>query len=102
MKLIALEIEQPLLTNEQYAEIIGCSNSTIAHWRISEVYQEELHKQLRKAFKNSVKIARKTMEDLARQGDYKASEYILNSAGYQAPLDINLTTNVIKVTLTDD
>lgn len=101
-KAIALEIEHPDWSARKIAEEIGVHYITVYNWWHSDLYCNERDKQLKNTWKNSVKKAQQTMIELAEKGNYKAAEYILNSAGYTPKQFIDLTTTINDVTITID
>lgn len=99
--LIEAMLANPTATYEQLGAIVGVNRNTITAWRRLPEFQEEYQKRLKQMWKDSESIAVRTMIDLASNGDYKASQYILNSLGY-APatkIEADVSHNNINITI---
>lgn len=73
----------PSVSNEKLAEIVGVNRNTISDWkRNNKEFQAEYKRRLEEIWKDSEGIAVATMRNLATEGDFKASKYILDSLGY--------------------
>ena len=75
-------LANPSLTNVEAAELIGINRNTVTQWKKNPEIQEELDRRLKEKWKDSERLAMETMQNLARNGDFKASKYILDSLGY--------------------
>lgn len=75
-------LANPTASYVELAEIVGVNRNTITAWKRNPEFQEEYQRQLKEMWKDSEKIAVKTMIKLASDGDFKASKYILDSQGY--------------------
>ena len=51
-------------------------------WKKKPEFQEEIKNRLKEKWEDSERLAVETMQSLAREGDFKASKYILDSLGY--------------------
>lgn len=99
IKLIEAIITYPSAPNTELAELVGVNRNTVSTWRRSEEFQKELDKRIKEIWKDSEAIAVATMRNLATEGDFKASKYILDSLGYapaqrieaEVSSDINIT-----------
>ena len=96
--LIEALLANPTATHVQLAEIVGVNRNTITAWRRMPEFQEEFQKRLKQMWKDGELIAVNTMLDLAGHGDFKASQYILNSLGYapaqRIEAEVNQTINI--------
>lgn len=101
-KAIEYQIENPTATFGEVADYLGVHYRTITNWVNSEVYKDELDRRLKEVWRSATKIAVKTMVDRAARGDRQAAEFILQSAGYQAPQQIELNNNIIRVSIDDE
>lgn len=81
-KCIEAMIAYPSATYEELAQIVGCNRNTITAWKRNEEFMAAYHERLRETWKDAEGIAVRTMIDLAKDGDFKASKYILDSQGY--------------------
>jgi hypothetical protein len=90
-------LANPSATYVELAEIVGCNRNTITEWKRNKEFMEEYNKRLKEMWKDSEAIAVKTMINLASNGDFKASKYILDSMDY-APaqkIEADLNTNIV-------
>lgn len=101
-KCITLEIEHPDWTIQQLADEIGKCYCSVWDYTHSDIYIAEKDKRLKELWHNATKIAQKQMIEMAKGGDFAACKYILSSSGYDAPTTVDITTNVIKVSVTDE
>lgn len=80
---IELMLANPTMSVCKLAEEVGVNRNTISDWRRNnKEFQEEYKKRLQEIWKDSEGIAINTMRNLAIEGDFKASKYILDSLGY--------------------
>lgn len=80
---IEVMLANPTMSNEKLAEIVGVNRNTISDWkRYNKEFKEEYQKRLKEIWEDSESIAVKTMRNLAEQGNFQASKYILDSLGY--------------------
>lgn len=99
LKLIEIILANPQAPNTELAELAGVNRNTITAWKRNDEFKEALQERLKEIWKDSEIIAVDTMRNLASNGDFKASKYILDSLGY-APTqhieaDVNATANII-------
>ena len=81
-QLIEALLANPMVPDTELAKQIGINRNTIREWKKKPEFQEELQKRLRDKWEDSERLAMETMQSLAREGDFKASKYILDSLGY--------------------
>ena len=96
-KCIEAMIANPAASNVELADIVGCNRNTITEWKRNEIFMAAYHERLREIWKDSEGIAINTMRNLAIDGDFKASKYILDSLGY-APVqkvEADLNTEIV-------
>lgn len=90
-------LANPTASYVELAEMVGCNRNTITEWKRNKEFMEEYNKRLKEMWKDSEAIAVKTMINLASNGDFKASKYILDSMDY-APaqkIEADLNTNIV-------
>ena len=80
--LIEYMLANPQLPEYTCAKNCGVPDSTYADWKRKGEFTEELEKRMRENFADGQRIAMETMLSLCREGDYKASEFILKNFGY--------------------
>lgn len=90
----------PSISNEKVAELVGINRNTVREWKKKPEFQEEYRRLLREKWESSEGIAVDTMRNLAIDGDFKASKYILDSLGYapvqkiEAEVNNEITINI--------
>lgn len=100
MDFIEFMIANPLKTYTQLCQEFGLSRNTYAGWRRQPKFQNHLAKRLKEQWKDNELMAQATIEQLARNGDFKAAKYILDSLGYapvqkiQAEVETSITVNI--------
>lgn len=103
LKLIEALMANPLLPDTEIAKLLNINRNTVREWKKKPEFQEELRNRLREQWEDSERLAMDTMQMLARDGDFKAAKYILDSLGYAAPVKVeaDISTN-INITIDDD
>ena len=100
--LIEAIIANPSAPHTELAQIVGINRNTITVWKANPEFQAELDKRIKEIWKDSEAIAVNTMRNLATNGDYKASAYILNSLGYAPAQKIEAeVNNDVTITIVD-
>lgn len=98
-ELIEAMLANPMTPDTELAEMIGINRNTVREWKNKPEFQAELKARLAEKWADSERVAMETMQTLARDGDYKASKYILDSLGYAAPTkieaDVSARTDII-------
>lgn len=87
----------PMMTNTEAGKQIGVNRNTIAEWKKNPEFDEEYRRRLKEKWEGAELMAQETMQNLARNGDYKASKYILDSLGY-APaqkIEANVSQDIV-------
>lgn len=95
--LIEALLANPSISNEKVAPIVGINRNTVREWKKNPEFQEEYKKRLKEKWESCEDIAIDTMRNLAIDGDFKASKYILDSMGY-APaqkIEADVATNIV-------
>lgn len=92
-KLIEALMANPMLPDTQVAELLEINRNTVREWKKLPEFQEELKKRLAEQWADSERMAVETMQSLAREGDFKASKYILDSLGYAPAQKVEATLN---------
>lgn len=95
--LIEALLANPGISNEAVAKIVGINRNTVREWKKKPEWQEEYKTRLKQKWEDCEEIAIDTMRNLALDGDFKASKYILDSMGY-APtqkIEADVSTNIV-------
>lgn len=91
--LIEALLANPGISNEAVAPIVGINRNTVREWKKKPEFQEEFKKRLKEKWESSEEIAIHTMRNLALEGDFKASKYILDSMGYAPAQKVEATVS---------
>ena len=83
----------PTKTQGEICEELQINQSTLSRWKKRPEWQAYVDEILREHWKDAARKAQKQMETMMENGDYKATEYILNSAGYGATKNVNITAD---------
>lgn len=100
LQLIEAMMANPMESDVKLAQLLHINNKTVGVWRKLPEFQEELKRRLQEKWKGAERIAQETMINLASNGDFKASKYILDSLDYapaqkiEAQLTDNITINI--------
>ena len=99
MALVEAMVAHPMMSDVKLAELLDLNNKTVGVYKKNPEFQEELARRLREKWKDSERIAQETIIQLAREKDFKASKYILDSLNYapaqRIEADINTDINII-------
>ena len=99
LELIEAMLAEPNMSNVKLAEKLGINNKTVGKWRKLDEFDKELKKRLHEQWQDAERLAQDTMISLCREGDFKASKYILDSLGYapaqKIEADVNTDINIL-------
>lgn len=101
LQLVEALLANPMLSDVQIAKELGINNKTVGVWKKLPEFQEEMRKRLADKWKDAERTAQATMIQLAKDGDFKASKYILDSLGY-APaqrIEADIHSTDINITI---
>lgn len=96
-ELIEALLANPLQPDTEVAKQLCINRNTVREWKKKPEFQQEYQQRLREKWEDSERMAMETMQTLAREGDFKASKYILDSLGY-APtqkIEAEVTTDIV-------
>lgn len=100
-ELLEAMLAYPMMSDVKLAEMLGINNKTVGVWRKLPDFQEEMKKRLEEQWKGAESLAQKKMIELANDGNFNATKYILDSLGYapaqRIEADVNTTNIVINV-----
>lgn len=97
LKLIEEMLANPMIPDTELAARLGINRNTVREWKRKPEFQDELKMRLAEQWRDSERMAVDTMQSLAREGDFKAAKYILDSLGY-APaqkIEADINTDII-------
>ena len=96
-------LANPLITDIEAGKQIGVSRNTIAEWKKRPEFQAEYKARLKEKWESSELMAIEMMQNLAREGDFRAVKYILDSMDY-APttkIEADVSTKIV-ISIGDD
>lgn len=97
IELLEAMLTYPMMSDVKLAEKLGINNKTVGVWRKKPEFEEEMKRRLAENWKSAERLAQKKMFELAEQGNFNASKYILDSLGY-APaqkIEADLHTDIV-------
>ena len=93
LALIEAMLAKPMESDVKLAEELKINRNTIRVWKQQPEFKEELDRRLKERWKDSERMAMETMQNLARNGDFRASKYILDSLDYAPTQRIEADVN---------
>ena len=103
LQLIEAMLANPMTPDVELAKKIGINRNTVREWKNKPEFQEELKKRLAEKWKDAELMAMETMQTLAREKDFRAVKYILDSLDY-APttkIEADVSTKIV-ISIGDD
>lgn len=97
LELLEAMLANPELSDVKLAAKVNLNNKTVGKWRKLPEFDEELKKRLQEQWKGAERLAQKKMIELAKEGNFHANKYILDSLGY-APttkIEADVTTDIV-------
>lgn len=97
LALIEAIIANPSATNLELAATVQINKNTVTTWRKKPEFKAALNERLREVWEESEAIAVDSMRNLAKNGNFQASKYILDSLGY-APaqkIEADIKTDIV-------
>lgn len=101
-ELIEALLANPMKPDTEIAKELGINRNTVREWKKKPEFAAELKARLGEVWADSERMAMETMQSLAREGDFKASKYILDSLGYapaqkiEADINSDIQINIIE------
>lgn len=99
LQLIEALMANPMIPDTELAKQIGINRNTVREWKNKPEFQQELKRRLREKWEDSERLAVDTMQTLAREGDFKAAKYILDSLDYapaqKIEADLHTDINIV-------
>lgn len=92
-------LANPLMTNLEAAAAIGVNRNTISEWKRNEEFQAEYRRRLKEKWEDAELMAMETMQNLAREGSFQATKYILDSQGYAPTQKIEADVKQQNITI---
>lgn len=82
LELIDALLANPMETDVKLAEELGINRNTVREWKKKPEFQEEYRARLAEKWRDSELMAMEVMQTLAREKDFRAVKYLLDSQGY--------------------
>ena len=95
-------VNNPSSSNVDIIKAAKISETSFYRWRKEKEFMDEYHRMCQERFAGLEAKAVAKLEQQVEEGNFSAVKYVLDGQGYAAAQKIDLETNVIKVTLTDD
>lgn len=101
LELLELMLTSPMMSDVKMAKQLELNNKTVGKWRKEPEFQEEMKKRLAEQWKTAESLAQAKMIELAKEGNFQANKYILDSLGYapttKIEADVKQETIVINI-----
>ena len=97
-----LMVAEPDLSNEKYAERMGIDPSTIYRWKKNKEFTDYLHSLCNERFKDMERLAIQKLKEHIKNGNWKATQYVLDSLGYKPETTVDIKSNDINIHVTGD
>lgn len=93
--------ENPFLSMTAHAKALGIPRETVYYWKKTNYngFRDEMEAKLAERWNEAKYEASEAMFNLMRQGDYKASKYILDYSGYAPVNKQEISSNDIKINI---
>ena len=101
LEAIEVLMDNPDMSYERIAEMLGMSRRTLYSWRHNELFKNEMDRRLKDRWKDSERLAIDTMVELCKTGNYNATKYILDSLGYNSVQKVEVQGNIPLVISND-
>ena len=95
-------VNNPTLPYEQIYKNCNIGKKTFWMLRKDQAFMDRYHQLCQQRFAGLEAKAVAKLEEQVDEGNFSAVKYVLDGQGYAAAQKIDLETNVIKVSLTDD
>lgn len=92
-KAIELLVYSPYKTYCMIAEEVGVHRDTLRRWRENPEFKAALEKAIKERWKAAESLAVNTMINLASEGNFQATKYLLDNLGYAATTKIDANVN---------
>ena len=95
-------VYHPFAKDPECLAAVPVDPKTLWRWKKSPKFQDYMHELCQERFKSAEKIAMEKCIELARQGNTKMIQYLLDGAGYKAEDKVSVTSGDINITISDD
>lgn len=105
LKAIELLVYSPHMTQNMIASEVGVHRDTIRRWREdTPEFKEALDIATKNRWKSAEQLAINTMINLASEGNYSATKYILDSLDYapKQKIEADVKATTISVSIEED
>lgn len=95
-------IAHPHCTMKELSEQVGVHYMTAYKWYKSPIYMDEYRKRVNEEWTDAISAAQLKLIEKIDDGDWNSIKYILDSAGYNAPQKLEVSTNKITINIEDE
>lgn len=96
-----IEIAEPRMPYKLVAERVGVKYRTLCDWHSTDLWKKEKARRLKEKFGDFEAKAIDNLEMYLNEGEWKATQYVLDSLGYNATQKVEVDSNTIKVSIVD-
>ena len=93
IELLEAMIANPMMSDVKLGELLSLNNKTVGKWRKLPEFQDAMKDRLNEQWKGAERLAQKQMIELAKEGNFNANKYILDSLGYAPAQKIEAEVN---------
>ena len=86
-------IAYTMMSDVELGELLSLNNKTVGKWRKLPEFQDAMKDRLNEQWKCAERLAQKQMIELAKEGNFNANKYILDSLGYAPAQKIEAEVN---------
>ena len=95
-------VNNPTATYTQIQKECKVSETAFYRWRKEKEFMDRYHQLCQERFAGLEAKAVAKLEEQVDDGNFSAIKYVLDGQGYAASQKLDINSNTIKVTITDD
>lgn len=95
-------LANPNFTVVEIAKVCEVHYNTAYNWSRSPVFIEEYKKRVNEKWAKAISTAQLQLIERVKADDWKAIQYILDSAGYNAAQKVELKSDTITINIKDE
>ena len=95
-------VNHPEMTYADICSECNIARKTFDNWRKDENFMQQYRTLCQQRFKELEAKAVEKLQKAVEKGDWNAVKYVLDGQGYSATQKLDVSTNTINVTITED
>lgn len=101
-RLAEMMVMNPDWSKGKIAQEMGIDPSTIYRWKQNQEFKEYMHSLCQDRFKDMERLAVKKLQEHIKNGNWKATQYVLDNLGYKPEEKIDIHSSDININITGD